>query len=358
MIYHLLDGSGEGGAETIASLLAGSSGRLLTLAPAHPDLKKLSRRIRSLDGIPDSLFAPGDRGGVLARRVMWLRRLRGHAIVAHDPASHEAATLARAIGGLPVVRVMHTSAAWTPEDHRRAFHLFSPATSFYFCVERRTHLMAMRLGLRSLILPQPIDLGRLNRRVHMIPRRIRLLFVGRLEQAKGADVLIEAFARVVREVSCELTVIGDGPERPNLESAVQQRRLSGRVSWMGHRRDVGRWYSHADLVVIPSRGEGGSLVALESMACGTPIAGSSVGGLRELMRFWNLSTLMAPSGNAGALSDVIVSFCRSPGYWFDRFERIRPKIAAMHDAGQISKWVNHRIAEYIHGRPGVQRRIK
>lgn len=102
-----------------------------------------------------------------------------------------------------------------------------------------------------------------------------VLYVGSFERQKGLDVLLEAFREVNRELPhARLEVVGGG----------RRKLRAGRgVSFQGYREDLENYYSRAELVVIPSREEGLSLVALEALALGIPIVATKAGGLKELL---------------------------------------------------------------------------
>jgi glycosyltransferase involved in cell wall biosynthesis len=107
----------------------------------------------------------------------------------------------------------------------------------------------------------------------------RLLAVGRLIPIKGFDVLLEAFALARAELpELGLELAGDGPLRGELEAAAPRGvTLLGRVS------PVQDALERAAAVVVPSRGEGFGMVALEAMERGRPVIASAVGGLGELV---------------------------------------------------------------------------
>ena len=103
-----------------------------------------------------------------------------------------------------------------------------------------------------------------------------LLYVGRLTNEKNTRVLFEAFDLLHRRRPGDfhLVVIGDGPQREDLEKL--QKRTDGAVSWMRYCADsaeLARYYRAADLFVHPGVQETFGLVALESQACGTPVVG-------------------------------------------------------------------------------------
>jgi glycosyltransferase involved in cell wall biosynthesis len=117
------------------------------------------------------------------------------------------------------------------------------------------------------------DAASFRRRFGLGKQRI-VLFVGRMNEIKGPDLLLEAFRREAGALAgCALVFVGpDGGMRATLEGAA--RALGpGRVvftGWLGGKDKLDA-YAAADLVVIPSRQEAMSLVALEAGACGKPV---------------------------------------------------------------------------------------
>ncbi|MFL6539605.1 MAG: glycosyltransferase [Chthoniobacterales bacterium] len=102
--------------------------------------------------------------------------------------------------------------------------------------------------------------------------RILLLYVGRLSPEKNTRTLFEAF-RLLPEDRFHLLVIGEGPERDQLDAV---RKTGEAVSWISYCADapqLARYYRAADFLVHPGVEETFGLVALESQACGTPVLG-------------------------------------------------------------------------------------
>lgn len=111
----------------------------------------------------------------------------------------------------------------------------------------------------------------------------RIVFVGRLSEGKGAPCLLEAFAGALPETRLEF--IGGGPLAASLAARAKELGVAARVVFVGatdHPQALERLAS-ADLVVVPSRQEGFSLVALEAAALGVPCVGSRVGVLPDLL---------------------------------------------------------------------------
>ncbi|WP_377480366.1 MAG: glycosyltransferase family 4 protein [Microcoleus anatoxicus] len=116
-------------------------------------------------------------------------------------------------------------------------------------------------------------------------KEINLLFVGRLVPYKCADIVIEAIGRLdpVIKNKIRLTIVGDGPERNNLENRVQELKLGEIVSFAGwvNQQETLDYYRKADIFCFPSIREFGGAVVMEAMACGLPCIVANNGGIGE-----------------------------------------------------------------------------
>lgn len=116
-------------------------------------------------------------------------------------------------------------------------------------------------------------------------QKIELLFVGRLVPYKGADILIEAIARLQPSIQdrISLTIIGDGSEREALHQRVQALNLTNTVKFTGwiKQQDTLEYYRKSDIFCFPSIREFGGAVVMEAMACGLPCIVVNNGGIGE-----------------------------------------------------------------------------
>ncbi len=107
----------------------------------------------------------------------------------------------------------------------------------------------------------------------------RVLVMSRLEPEKDVAFAIRTFAENAPVTSC-LIIVGDGNERPSLESLVKTLPCRERIFFEGW-QDPSAYYKIADLVLVTSRYEGYGLVIIEALAAGTPVISSDVGIARE-----------------------------------------------------------------------------
>ncbi len=114
---------------------------------------------------------------------------------------------------------------------------------------------------------------------------VRLAHVARLETTwKGQDLLLECLAgEAWKEREWSLTLFGSGPDEDYIRRLIRYFKLQDRVRMGGYVRDMTEVYREHHALVLPSRGEGMPLAALEAMMCGRPVIATDVGGNAELI---------------------------------------------------------------------------
>lgn len=180
----------------------------------------------------------------------------------------------------------------------------------------------------DLELFRPIPKEEARRYVGLIERNERLLlFVGRLDPVKGLNVLLEALCLLLRRLAGEgqpsvcLSVIGGDAESAEavregafcLDEVKERYGLKEMVAFLGSRAQdtLPYYYSAADVCVMPSLYESFGLVALEAMACGTPVIASRVGGLPYLVRD-GVTGLLVGDNDPEALAEALLRVLRDP----------------------------------------------
>jgi len=170
------------------------------------------------------------------------------------------------------------------------------------------------------LLPNTVDVAGLDvRATELDPEGIEgvasphIVAIGRLEQQKGFDILLRAFAIVrFNRPDWSLVIVGDGSERDSLRVLSRFLRLDAAIYWAGEVANPFPYYRWADIVVVPSRFEGFPNVALEAMALGNAVICSDCRtGPRELTVKGRYGRLV-PVGDAGALAREIVALGSSP----------------------------------------------
>ena len=128
-------------------------------------------------------------------------------------------------------------------------------------------------------------------------RPVTLGVVSRLEEIKGMDLVIPAFAQVRAEYpDTRLIVVGDGSLRERMQRQAQELGCANGIEWAGRQPQerLADWYSRMDIVLMPSRSEGFGLTAIEAMANGCVVVASRIGGLPEVVRDREVGLLHAP----------------------------------------------------------------
>ena len=146
------------------------------------------------------------------------------------------------------------------------------------------------------VIPNGVDGGKFKKISKQKARQILglpadgpvLLSVGGLTGVKGFHHLIRAFNILVEEskgIEPKLMIVGEGPSRNDLGIIISELGLSSHVQLVGavpHER-LYLWYNAADLFCLASEREGWPNVVLEALACGTPVVGTAVGGIPEII---------------------------------------------------------------------------
>ncbi len=146
----------------------------------------------------------------------------------------------------------------------------------------------------------PADLSEIG-----IPSGERVcLTVARLHQQKGLEDLIAAAEILRSEPSLRMVVAGDGPDRAELQSAIERAALADRVHLLGNRTDIPALLARADIFALPSRFEGLPSAIIEAMAARLPVVAASVGGVAELVDD-GVSGWLVPASDPAALATAI-----------------------------------------------------
>jgi N-acetyl-alpha-D-glucosaminyl L-malate synthase BshA len=121
-----------------------------------------------------------------------------------------------------------------------------------------------------------------------------LVHTSNFRKVKRVGDVVRIFQKVYEKIPSKLLLIGDGPDRRNVEELARQTGLSDEIRFLGKQDAVEEVLAISDLFLIPSGSESFGLAALEAMACEVPVVSSNIGGLPEVNK----------EGITGFLSDV------------------------------------------------------
>ncbi|MBT9163933.1 MAG: D-inositol 3-phosphate glycosyltransferase [Chloroflexi bacterium] len=194
----------------------------------------------------------------------------------------------------------------------------------------------------NLELFQPMDRPLARQRLNLNEEKV-ILFVGRMDPLKGIENLLVAASNLSRTHHLKLIVAGGGDktqsEVERLKGLSRQLQIDDQVAFLGSmsQEDLPQLYNAADVCVVPSHYESFGLVALESLACGTPVVATRVGGIESLIRQGETGYVVA--GNAPqTLADTIARLFSSQN------NGIRP---AGYIRGSVARFSWANIAEAI-----------
>jgi D-inositol-3-phosphate glycosyltransferase len=229
---------------------------------------------------------------------------------------------------------------------------------------------------RVTVIPPGVDLNHFYprsaaeamARLGMDPAVQLLLFVGRIEPLKGIETLFQAVARLRDEGVCEISrtcvaLVGGNPdvgstaagfnvELARLHALRDELNLTQLVTFLGAQDQdaLPDYYAAAEAVIMPSHYESFGMVALEAMACGTPVIASEVGGLAYLVRDGETG-FHVPDRDPDILADRICSILSNP----DRRRRLGEQ-AARHAQAYSWTLIADRILE-VYDRVLAERRL-
>ncbi len=162
----------------------------------------------------------------------------------------------------------------------------------------------------------------------------RLITVGRLHESKGHDVLIAAVEKLVREGrDISLRIIGEGPQRNELQDKAAELISQNRVKFLGSMAEhqIQAEMRSADAFVLASHAEPLGVVYMEAMAAGVPTIGTNAGGVSEIITDERDGLLVQPK-DAEALAGAIVRLMDDPGLCQRLAENARATVVQRFDS--------------------------
>lgn len=141
-----------------------------------------------------------------------------------------------------------------------------------------------------------------------------LLHISNFRRVKRVDDVVRIFRIVHQQIPTKLILIGEGPELPCVRRMIIEYGLEEDVLFLGKRDDVAEVISLADCILLPSEKESFGLVALEGMACGVPVVGSTAGGIPEVVKHGETGFL-ATVGDYEKMAAYVLELLRNQELW-------------------------------------------
>jgi glycosyltransferase involved in cell wall biosynthesis len=181
-------------------------------------------------------------------------------------------------------------------------------------VAPRERFVVIRLGIE---LDQRVSAGqngRLESRRYLgIPAdRFAVGWIGRMTAVKRTDDVLVAFRRLRDSgVDACLCMVGDGPDRPQLERRAHELGVVRDTLFLGYQEDVAPYYAAFDALVLPSGNEGTPVSAIEALAAGRPVVATRVGGVPDVVRDGE-DGFLVEAGATDDLADRLERLARDP----------------------------------------------
>lgn len=279
----------------------------------EPFLFLARRQGAFLDLVPEDVIV-ADLGGARARRLPGriARALEVHRIDAAYSATDAAnlALLASRWFGAPRVRrivsVHTTPSSWLAEAKRPRLRRWLmrrlyPSAALVAVPAEAIAAELKQFGVRAAVLPNPV-VDEVRSAGHRAEGPVRIVAAGRLVEAKGFDLLIDAAAQLSADF--RLDIYGDGGLREDLSSQVAERG-DNRVTLRGH-AEPSAIFGGADLCVVPSRREGFGNVVVEAMAAGVPVLATACPGPAALIQDGE-NGFLVDQGSSAALAQAMAA---------------------------------------------------
>ncbi|MDY6933220.1 MAG: glycosyltransferase family 4 protein [Spirochaetota bacterium] len=153
-----------------------------------------------------------------------------------------------------------------------------------------------------------------------------LITIGRLVKRKAMDVIINAIS-MIPDDRIQLFIVGDGPDRINLENLVKNLKLEKRIHFLGYLSDEEKYkyLSVSDIFILPSMHEGFGIVYMEAMYCGLPIVCTNHGGQTDFL-INGENAILIDVGDIKACSEAILKFYKDKEFYDNCSENNSKKI--------------------------------
>lgn len=221
---------------------------------------------------------------------------------------------------------------------QNASHIIAVGEELAATIERdfgvaKDKLSVMSMGIDRTVFKQPEDKQQVQQSLGMDPNKKNFLFVGNVIQEKGVEELVVAFNEIAKNnSSTALYIVGSTKDQRFFEKIKPLAQNNESITFVNPmpQPELVRYFQAADVFVLPSYIEGLGLVALEAMACGTPVIASNVGGLHYMLQS-GAGQLVEPKNSA----DLTSAFQKALNGELQSNEAEVTRLLELHDSTQI-----------------------
>jgi glycosyltransferase involved in cell wall biosynthesis len=263
-----------------------------------------------------------DRKAITSIREL-VKRAAVDVVHAHGYKADLYAYFALRASGVPLVSTCHT---WYDNDRKTFFYgvldrLILRAYARVVAVSEDVRQRLLKSGVKAKkisMIRNGIDLRPFDRASAVVKDELAwgayqvVGMVGRLSVEKGVDIFLHAAARVLAHCpDAKFIVAGDGPDRAELETLIDQLGIRGSVRLLGRRDDMSSLYASLDVMVSASRQEGLPIAILEGMASRLPLVATAVGEVPTVI-LDGRTGMLVPAEAPDLLAAAIIELLRDP----------------------------------------------
>jgi glycosyltransferase involved in cell wall biosynthesis len=322
-----------GGAERVFVELANAFAALgirvdLLLASAHgPYLSEIASTVRLIDfatgGVlrslpklvrymrserPDALLSGLDHANIIAVMARVASRTRTRAVISMRSVPTAGYREARSTRGFAVLQLIRLAYPFADAIVANSEAVASDLAHLVRIRRDKLHMVHNPVNIAQI---QRLSREELDHPWALPGAPPVILGVGRLDVLKDFGTLVQAFSLIRARRECRLVILGDGPERGNLESIVSQLGLQRDVLLAGFVGNPFSWMRRARVFVSSSLTEGCPNALMQALACGVPVVSTDcIGGSAEVLEGGKWGRLVA-TRDAGAMASAIVATLES-----------------------------------------------
>ena len=309
-------------------------------------------------GVPVDVL--GKKGKIdfslIPRTMAYFKKHRAAVVHTHLFTADAWGRLAAKLAGVGcIVSTAHSVNSWKGPVHKVIDWLLTAATDRVIACSE-----TVEVSLRDQAIPQAkiitiangIDLARIENEASVDLEQYRLAegapiwcVVGRLNEAKGHSDLLEALA-VYRDQGHQFSCVfvGEGELQEAIEERIAELNLGEQIKLLGWRPSAIGFIKGSDALLMPSRWEGLPMTLLESMAAGTPVVATAVGGIPDVISH-GVNGLIYPAGDAAALCENLHKLQYEPERVSTMATKAEQLARARYSAEQVARDYENLYAE-------------